>query len=496
MKKQTIITKSAYLNALKCPKLLWIDRNDKKRIPPPNASQQRIFDQGSEVGELAKKLYPGGIDVPYAQGMFFENIEETRKLLSSRKVLFEAGILEGDIYSRVDILKPSGRDKWDIIEVKSSAGMNEIYLHDIAFQKHCCEKSGLKIDRCFLLHINNQYVKCGEIDPAGFFEEHEVTGEIDAYIYGIEGRIDKMRKTISREACPEIEIGPYCKEPYECAMIPECWKDLPEDNIFTLYNYGPKKAFPLYKAGIKTIRDMPEAELGPKQIIQKKCEETGKIYIDKTAIGEFLRRIRYPVCFMDFETINPGIPFFDGTRPYQRIPFQFSAHIRRSPGGETEHYGFLAKDARDPRERLLLELERVLGTDGTVMVYNRGFEESVLGELGEVFPEHRTRINGIQGRIIDLLEPFRGFSYYVPSQRGSASMKKVLPAVTGKGYEDMDIAAGGDASALYFYATYGAGTPEERDKIYSDLEKYCALDTEGMVWLLDEVVRSTGYNSK
>ncbi len=489
MKKNRIITKSKYLNGLKCSRLLWIDCNDRERIPVPDISQQHLFDQGDIVGEIAKKIYPGGIDIPYDRGGFFENIKETKNFLSSRKVLFEAGILEDDLYARVDILRPARDGKWDIIEVKSSTGMKEVYFHDIAFQRYCCEKNGLKIDKCILLHIDNSYEKDGDIDPAGMLKEEDVTDQLDAYIVGIELRLDKIRECISSDDCPKVGIGLYCKDPYNCSMEGECWSALPEDNIFTLYNCGPKRGFPLYERGIETIRDISEDGLSVKQLIQKKCEEAGETHIDKDAIKDFLDTIQYPVYFMDFETINPAVPLFDGTRPYQRIPFQFSVHVQKSSGEKLKHHELLSKDREDPRKKFLEELKEALGKEGTIVVFNRGFEEGVLSELAAFSPEHEGWVRAAKSRVVDLLVPFREFSYYNPVQHGSASIKKVLPAVVGKGYEDMGIAAGGDASALYFQATHGNAEAIEKDKVYSDLEKYCALDTEGMVWILEELVK-------
>ena len=489
MKRKTIITKSKYLNGLKCSKLLWVDCNDRERIPAPDMSQQHIFDQGDVVGELAKKLYPDGVDIPYDRGKFFENIDKTRELLSSGKVLFEAGILVKDLYARVDIFKPAGDGKWDIIEVKSSTGMKEVYLHDVAFQWYCCEMSGLKIDKCFLVCIDNGYERSGEIEPEEFFHKHDVTSQLDAYTVGMEERIEKMRKVISCNECPEIEIGLYCRKPYTCALEGECWKKLPGDNVFALYNCGPKKGFPLYESGIKSIQDIPENELSIKQLIQKKCEKTGETYIDKEAIKAFLDKVRYPIYFMDFETINPAVPLFDGSRPYQKIPFQFSVHVSRAPGEDLEHYGFLSKNMEDPRHKFLEELKSSLGEDGTIMVFNRGFEEGVLSELAAFSPEYAEWVRKIKSRVVDLLEPFRGFDYYNPAQHGSASIKKVLPAVVGKSYEDMGITTGGDASVLYFHAIYGDAEVSEREKVFGDLEEYCALDTEGMVWILKELGR-------
>ncbi len=490
MSRQKIITKSKYINGLKCTKLLWIDCNDRERIPPPDIGLQHVFAQGNEVGELAKKLYPEGIDVPYERGGFYQNLEETQALLSSRKPLFEAGFLTDDLYARVDILRPSSKKgKWDILEVKSSTGLKDVHKHDIAFQKYCCESSGLKIDRCFLLLVDTAYVKDGDIVPEEFFAEIEVTDDIQAYDRGIQEHLLEMRQAILEEKCPEIEIGTHCKEPYSCAMEGECWKDLPEDNIFTLYNCGPKKGFPLYESGIKTIRQIEENGLSVRQIIQKSCEKTGEIHLDKEAIEAFIHSLDYPVYFMDFETINPAVPLFDGTRPYQRIPFQFSVHIQKAPGEELTHHGFLSTDREDPRGRFLEALKGALGAKGSVMVFNRGFEEGVLSELAAFDPQSEGWVQSVKSRVVDLLKPFRSFAYYNPAQHGSASIKKVLPAVTGKGYEDMGIAGGGDASALYFHVTYGNAEPAEKEQVYSDLEKYCGLDTEGMVWIVEELRR-------
>jgi len=109
---------------------------------------------------VAKKLYPEGIDIP---GDFNANIKATKTLLDQRKPLFEAGIKSGNIYSRIDILVPSGNDEWDIIEVKSATGVKDLYLDEVSFEKYCCETSGLKINKCFVAYVNNAYVKHGEI---------------------------------------------------------------------------------------------------------------------------------------------------------------------------------------------------------------------------------------------------------------------------------------------------------------------------------------------
>ena len=153
-----IISKSKYCLGLQCPKLLWVHYNDKERLPEVDASVQVRFDQGHVIGDLAKSLYPGGIEIVYRAGAFQEMAEETANALPLRKPIFEATFSHDGAYAQADILVPVGDDAWDIVEVKSATGVKTVYLEDIAFQKNCYESAGLKINRCFVTHINNQYV--------------------------------------------------------------------------------------------------------------------------------------------------------------------------------------------------------------------------------------------------------------------------------------------------------------------------------------------------
>jgi len=290
------------------------------------------------------------------------------------------------------------------------------------------------------------------------------------------------------EQCPNVGIGRQCTDPYGCPMVPVCWGFLPENNVFNLYR-GGKKSYELFENGVLAIKDIPEeCQLSVIQQIQKDCELSGKLHVDKEAINGFLQSLCYPLYYLDFETFSPAVPMFDGTRPYQRIPFQFSLHVVKDAGSSPEHFDFLAEGADDPRPEFLSRLKEVLGDHGSIIVYNQSFEEGVLKELAGAFPEYGEWVEGICPRMVDLLLPFRGFHYYHPQQKGSASLKHVLPAVTGVGYDEMDINNGEIASIAFMEATYNndiAG--ERRDKIRDDLLRYCKLDTEGMVWIVDKL---------
>ena len=485
-----LLSKSKYLAGNQCPRLLWTQVNQPSSIPPVDTATQHVFDQGHLVGEYARQLYPDGIQVPHDD--FMENIHETRRLLVERRPLFEAGILYGRIYSRVDILDPVSDDEWDIVEIKASTSVKDVHIDDVAFQKHCCEQAGLKIRACRLGFINRQYVRYGDIDPWALFVIEDISTRVKEAGQDIEERILDLFDVILRGTSPDVPIGRCCLDPYECPLRSECWAFLPENSVFDLRGGKPGQ-FSLYERGIMSIKDIPDdIALSRQQHIQKECLMTGRTHIEREEIRRFLDTLRYPLYYLDFETVSPAIPAYDGMRPYQGIPFQFSLHIVEQYGGEPTHHSFLAGGAEDPRPGILNELRRLLGSRGSIIAYNADFEEGILKDLVEAFPEHADWLSGILARMVDLLFPFASFHYYHASQKDTASLKKVLSALTGRGYEDMGIGNGMDASIAYAKIAYGNATEEEINRVRADLTEYCKLDTEGMIWIVDELRKLTG----
>lgn len=483
-----LLTKTRYLNGLQCPKYLWISLHEPGRIPEPDAGTLYRFDQGRLVGQLAQKLFPGGVEIPVDD--FGNNMRQTIKLLNERKPLFEAGIRSRNLYCRVDIFRPAGSDSWDIIEVKSSTGIKEVDLHDVSFQRFCCEQGGTDVDKCYLMHINNQYVRDGEIDCEQLFMVENITQEVREITRGIRSSIDDLLEVVRAERCPEADIGRHCDYPYSCPLKYECWSFLPEHNVFELY-YGGAKCTDLYNSGIIFIKNIPEHfRLSEKQKIQRECVTRGIPFIDRERLREFLDTLRYPLWFLDFETFSPAVPMFDDTRPYQKIPFQFSIHVVRGNNKVPEHISFLAEGTGDPRPALLSKLRKSIGDQGSIVAYNAAFEKSVLLELGNTFPEHQEWVENLQYRFVDLLTPFRNFHYYQSDQKGSASMKSVLPSLTGIGYEGMDISDGQEASIAFVSMMYADTSYEERTRVRKYLEEYCGLDTWGMTRIVEKLRES------
>lgn len=480
-----LISKSKFLNGLQCVKLLWTHYNAKELIPETDAATQAVFDQGHEVGELAKLLFPGSIEVAREASSLQETIDATKEALKARQPLFEAAIAAGGGYARADILNPVDDDAWDVYEVKSATKVKDVNLHDLAFQVHVYRAAGLKIRRSHLVHLNSDYVRRGEIDPASLFAVKDLTADIAPLVSGISASVAKQQNVIEQPASPAITIGQHCDDPYGCPLKDQCWSFLPEHSVFDLYR-GGKKTWSLFEAGVRGIEDIGDGiRLTGNQAIQRAAVTSGQAHIDRNGIRAFLDRLTHPLCFLDFETFNAAIPLLDGTKPYQQVPFQFSLHIQREPGGELEHSGFLADGAGDPRPEFMRRLKEALPGSGNVVVYNQGFETRILRECAEFLPEYARWTDRIKRRIIDLLEPFRAFHYYHPDQRGSASIKAVLPTLTDGGYSQLEIQEGGTASREYLRVTFGEVDEPERRRVRAALEDYCSLDTQAMARIVD-----------
>jgi hypothetical protein len=482
------LSKSKFIAGLQCPKLLWTYYHDKSAIPEPDTGTQAIFDQGHLVGELATSLFPNGTKIDWDAG-FDDVISASIKALADRKPLFEAGFRNGPAYARADVLNPISGGKWDLIEVKSGTTVEDVHLQDVAFQKYVYEGAGVPIRRCYLMHIDNSYVRRGEVDAGKLFKKEDVTKQISSMLSGIPEQVSGMRGIIGSKRCPDIKISGNCDSPYPCPLKESCWSFLPERNVFSLYRGGARK-MELLQNGVMTLAGIPDDfALTENQRIQVECEKSGQPHIDKKAIAGFLNCLRYPLYFLDFETFMTAIPIYDFVRPYQQVPFQYSLCVLRSPDAEIEQLGFLADGTKDPRPEILSRLKSELGKTGSIVAYNASFETRVLTECADYYPGFSNWVQSLLPRFTDLLGPFRSFHYYNPNQLGSASLKAVLPALTGISYDHLEIADGNTASLKFLSMAFGGLPESECLTIMHQLEVYCAQDTQGMILLIQNLER-------
>jgi hypothetical protein len=470
-----VLSKSKYLAGLQCPRLLWFHFNEPDVIPDYDDQTQAIFDQGHRVGEVAKECYPDGLEIEW--GDFMETIRKTKDYLSWRLPIFEASFLHDDEYCRVDILVPNG-DGWNIIEVKSSTRVKDVHVQDVAFQTYVLRGEGLDIKKTYVSHIDRDYVKDGEIEPKGLLAKRDITDEVEDELDDVPEKVASMWRTIGKEAPPEPDVGPQGSTPYDCALEDECCCSLPEYNVTELYYIGDR-AYELTDEGIYTIANVPdEFRLTEKQERQREAVEEAEPVVLKHKITSFLDKLDYPLYCLDFESYRRAIPLVDGTRPYQQIPFQFSLHVMERDGS-VEHHEFIG-DSEDPRGDLA-EALHVIGDEGSLVAYNASFERRVLESLADETGDEWLR--GLCDRFIDVHVPFKNFWYYHPDQRGSTSLKTVLPLLSGEDYEAMDIADGDAAARTYI----GAVLAGELDAVREPLLEYCKQDTYALVVIVEKL---------
>ena len=490
MKRKSILSKSQYLQGLQCPKALWLNRyrpDLKSEISPV---QQYLFASGREVGRLAQAYFPEGVEIVAAYNRLEEAVRST--MIEARrqpKTLFEAAAMTLDgAYSRIDVMRPKRKSgAWDLVEVKSATGVKDYHLDDMAFQRYTFETYGYDIGSSILMHIDNTYVRSKTIDVFRLFRLTDCTAIVKARMSDVSNNFAYLKSVLVASTEPKVAIGKHCKTPFACDFIPYCWQSVPAYSVYNIFN--GRKLDELIARGIVDVTDIPDdTDLTPRQAIEVSAFKKKQIYSEADKINQFVETLVYPLYFLDYETIMPALPLFDGTRPYQQIPFQFSLHIQKVKGGSVTHREFLYTGIGDPRPRFVAQLINDCGDAGSVVVYNRGFEASINRSLAEAFPDNARALSGINNRMVDLLVPFRSRAAYHPHMYGSASLKSVLPAfVSDLSYDGIAISDGQTASLMYLKIIKNEVLDEEKEKIFRDLRKYCAMDTLAEVKLLEKL---------
>jgi hypothetical protein len=480
-----VLSKTLYMRGLQCPKSLWLDRKqpEVRTAPPPDLIAR--WDAGTEVGLYAQQLFPGGVEVPFDGRTKVQQLGQTKDLLANgAQTIYEATFSHEGVLVRADILRKAN-DGWELYEVKSASDAKPHFPADVAIQYFVLTGSGIPLHRAFLVHIDTGYVRRGEIVLQELFAVEEVTDIVRGKQSAIPAEIDRMREVLAAGR-PAIDIGPHCTNPYECDFIDHCWRHIPEHSIFDLKGRGVDK-WDLYRKGIVRMDDVPLEALNSAQRMQAKFYRNRGQHVDLEAIREFLEGLSFPLCFLDFETCDSPIPPFDGTRPYQQIPFLFSLHRQDSPDGLLSHSEFLAPPGIDPRNELTERLLAAIPEGACVLAYNKTFEARVLKDLAERFPAHRERLLAIAEGMLDLMVPFRRRDIYDWRMDGSYSLKNVLPVLVPQlSYKGMAIQEGKEASLAYL-ALEKVESDQERRKAEEDLRAYCRQDTLGMVKLLEKM---------
>ena len=484
-----MLSKSRYLSGLQCHLRLWNSCFNRELASEVTPSQQALFNAGHEVGELATRLFPEGVLIREDHFHHEEAVQTTRNILQDPSVstIFEAAFLYHDVRIRVDILKRLDNGHWNMIEVKSSTSVKDIHLPDVAIQYYVLKASGLNINRAFLLLINNQYVYDGSnFDLDNFFSFYDVTDEVLSIQNEIPSSIDEQHQMLSAPDAPVIQPSRHCNTPFTCEFWEYCTKDMPEHWIFDLYRVSQKKFDELTGMNVEDIKDIPDAfNLTELQGRMRKCVKNNETFISKRLHAQ-LTDVEYPVHFLDFETVNPAIPCYAHTSPYQVIPFQWSDHILYEDGS-LAHKAYLCDDDRDPRDDFTRTLLHALGQKGTIFIYTT-YEKTIIERLAEHLPQYRDDLLRIPNRFKDLCAIIRHYFYH-PGFHGSFSLKFVLPVLVPEmRYDTLSIKDGSHASFEYLRMIHPDTVSEEKEKIKEDLLVYCSQDTLAMVRIRDQLM--------
>ena len=487
------LSKSRFMSGRQCVLRLWNDWFHRELATPADPSSQARFDEGDEVGKLARKRFPGLL-VAADHRHSDEAIAETARLLANPSViaLHEAAFEHQGAFVRIDILARRG-GAWDVIEVKSVLKTDETHRMDAAYQGWVVAGAGLPVGSISVMALNREYrYQGGDLDLAGLFRVEDITTEAAALVPLIEADLSRFQTLLQQAHAPIVLPDRHCASPYECPYLAHCTRRWPlvPDPVDWLPDYGSAKCLPLHATGTHSMADLPMDGLNARQLKVLTCHRDNQPWVNP-GLEAALKAFAPPIHFLDFETFAPAVPKLIGTGPREIVPVQWSCHTMAGEGQLT-HREFLAEGLTDPREAFAESLLRALGTEGSICVYS-AYEHSVLKRLADTLPHLASELKALMARLADLLPVIRE-NIYLPAFRGSYSIKKVLPALApGFDYSQLNVQDGNQAG-LAFARMLGEANPVTRQAIRNDLLTYCGQDTLAMVKIL-EALKSSGWRS-
>jgi hypothetical protein len=491
------ISKTIFLQFQICPKDTWLRLHKPELVEKffPTEFEKHLFEQGNEVEEQARELFPNGVIVTATDD---EAVEETRRLMGEgTEVIFQATFLADGFYTKCDVLKPgTASGMWDIFEIKGTNSKKEgsedrDHISDLAFQKHVLELAGIKVGRTHLVHLNKEYVRNGPLDLPALFVIDDSSEEVNALAARLLQEMHVARAYLNRTKEPNIGCDCHLSgRSRHCRTFSYSHPEIPNYSVHDIVRIGQSKKKLEYfmDERIFVIDDVPDDyKLGDAQKLQVEAHKKQQPIIRRDDIEKVLGAYAFPLYFFDYETYAPAIPAFDTYSPYQRIPFQFSLHVLRDKDVEPEHVEFLHSGRSDPTAAVAQLLERHIEPKGTVVVWYAPFERGVNEEIGERQGSYASLMERINGQVQDLRDVFSKQYYVHPDFRGSTSIKNVLPVLVPKrelSYDDLEIREGATASEQWWKMTAEDTPAGERERIVQALRLYCGLDSYAMyaIW--------------
>ncbi len=476
------LSKSKITMFEQCPKRLWLSVHRPELAEQDEGAETR-FATGHEVGAIACALLPNGVMVE-ADPDLAAALVTTQALLDGGhdRPIFEATLQHDGVLVRIDVLEPNGSGCWHMAEVKSSTKAKDYHVGDIATQLWVARNAGVSISSAAIRHIDSSFVleREGELD--GLFADTDLMTVAEPIITGRGATIAAARATLAGGE-PATQPGEHCDTPFPCEFAGYCHAALPtgpEWPVTVLPHGGGKRWI---ERGIYDLLAIdPGALTNAMHARVHRATVSGEVYHDVDGARAAMADWAFPRTWLDFETIGFAVPRWIGTRPYQQVPFQFSAHVEEA-GGTIIHREFLSLDGSDPRRPCAEALIEMVPPTGAVIAYNASFEKGRIVELAAAFPDLAVALHGIVARIVDLL-PITRANWYHRDQRGSWSIKAVLPTIAAEmDYAGLEVKDGGSAQEAYVEAIAAGTTSARRIALDAALRAYCGRDTEAMIVL-------------
>ena len=358
-----------------------------------------------------------------------------------------------------------------------------------SYQYYVLTKLNLNVKKACLVYINKDYIRYGELDIHQLFHIEDVTNIVQSNLRNVESNIESINdfmNTYGQNNEPNIKLGNYCFKPYLCNYWNYCSKDLPHPNVFDIVRMHYSKKLDYYNSNVISFEDLSKQDMNKTYLEQIDFELNNlKPKINKDAIKKIMDSLVYPLYFIDFETFQLAVPEYDGTKPYQQLPFQYSLHIIKDKNSKVEHKEFLAEiDDKVFIRHFAESMIKDIPDNGSVIIYNKSFEPARLNEIARMYPDLADELRRINSQMVDFLEPFKSRDYYMKEFEGSASIKKVLPALypndSDLDYHALPVVYNGEEASDTFLSLRGKSR-EEQEKLRNGLLVYCKLDTLAMV---------------
>lgn len=493
------VSKTDYLNWLTCPGYAWAVMHQPHLAPPEDDAARRKQLVGDAVEALARTRFPGATlidadDPREAAELTRHAIDDGAETIFHATVITCRGLLaEADVLIRL-------ADGWHLIEIKSSSadpdrpnGMVRKYLADISFQTLALAEAGIPISRSSLMHVNRRYRRNGRVSPAEALTTTDVTGYVAETSAATQEQVTRALATLQDEAHPAACDCHRTTRANRCPMFDHFHPHIPATGtIYTISGIHRSTLIPAVDRGIVRLVDWPDdLPLSPKQRRQVALARTGGEIVQKTPIRSLLDRLRFPLHFLDYETFQQPIPMWEGFAPHQQVPFQYSLHVIHEDG-TTLHHGHLCTErAVNPVPPLVERLRQDMQDTGTVLVWNKTFEESRNREMASLLPRHASFLHEVNERMVDLADIVSKGWWLHPDFGGRWSLKSVLPvAAPDLCYEDLDISEGTAAAELWMQCMIDdeeALTRQERAAIIDALHEYSSLDTLALIRIWEHV---------